>query len=249
MLWTTLNNRFPRIATLLGAAVHNERAGHAYLFVGDSPDLLAECAKAWAQARSCQASREDGTPCGQCRNCLLIERDTCPELYVLKPRSKSRAIVVDRIREFEHQLGLTVEKGRLKVGLIQEAECMNPQAQNAFLKTLEEPPPRTLLLLTTTNPRRLLPTIRSRCQQLSLLQNQRDYALALEGELPAILSELRAESGAGVALRAATTLCERFSCLRDRAAKEAEESADPRWEQAAEDDAQPRKQLETEQKF
>ena len=248
MLWTRLNDRFPTIATLLSTAVRTGRIGHAYLFSGDNADLLADCALAWGEVCACLATTPAGQPCGECRNCRLLEAENYPELNVLRPQSKSRAIVVDRIREFEHQLGLSAERGRLKIGLIREAECMNAQAQNAFLKTLEEPPARTLLLLTTTRPQALLPTIRSRCQQVSLLENRRDYSLAVDADVPGVLAALRPGGGAQCALKAAAGLCSVFGGLREQAAAQADEDSDARWQQAAENDAQLRKELENEQK-
>ena len=88
---------------------------------------------------------------------------------IIRPRMKSRRISVNEIRELEHTLHLAAPGGACKVGVIVEADRMNDQAANAFLKTLEEPPQNTLLLLLTANPQRLLPTILSRCVRLQLL--------------------------------------------------------------------------------
>lgn len=87
---------------------------------------------------------------------------------IIRPRSKSRRISVAEIRDLEHTLHLAAPKGMTKVGVIADADRMNEQAENAFLKTLEEPPDGTLLLLLTTRPQRLLPTILSRCVQVKL---------------------------------------------------------------------------------
>lgn len=87
---------------------------------------------------------------------------------IIRPRSKSRRISVAEIRDLEHTLHLAAPKGMTKVGVIVDADRMNEQAENAFLKTLEEPPNGTLLLLLTTRPQRLLPTILSRCLQVKL---------------------------------------------------------------------------------
>lgn len=91
---------------------------------------------------------------------------------VIRPRMKSRRIGVEEIRNLEHTLHLAAPGGACKVGVITEADRMNDQAANAFLKTLEEPPKNTLLLLLTENPQRLLPTILSRCVRLPLLGGQ-----------------------------------------------------------------------------
>jgi DNA polymerase-3 subunit delta' len=88
---------------------------------------------------------------------------------VIRPRMKSRRIGVDEIRNLEHTLHLAAPGGACKIGVITEADRMNDQAANAFLKTLEEPPRNTLLLLLTANPQRLLPTILSRCVRIPLL--------------------------------------------------------------------------------
>lgn len=88
---------------------------------------------------------------------------------IVRPRMKSRRIGVDEIRDLEHTLHLAAGGGACKVGVIVEADRMNDQAANAFLKTLEEPPQNTLLMLLTANPQRLLPTILSRCVRLPLL--------------------------------------------------------------------------------
>lgn len=88
---------------------------------------------------------------------------------VIRPRMKSRRIGVEEIRNLEHTLQLAAPGGACKVGVITEADRLNDQAANAFLKTLEEPPKNTLLLLLTANPQRLLPTILSRCVRIPLL--------------------------------------------------------------------------------
>lgn len=243
MLWTRFSDRFPRLAQMLANAVRAGRTGHAYLFAGDNPDRLKECALAWTQARCCTAP-DAGQPCGQCQNCRRVESDCYEELQLVVPQSKSRAITVDRVRELEHQLGLSVERGILKVALIHEADCMNPQAQNAFLKTLEEPPRASLILLTTTRPQALLPTIRSRCQQISLLENQRSYERSVTMGVPEILATLRPGAGASTGLGAAAKLLAVLGELRGRASELAKESTDERWADAADSDAKLRKELE-----
>lgn len=90
-------------------------------------------------------------------------------IRVVRPRMKSRRIGVDEIRNLEQTLHLAAPSGACKVGVITEADRMNDQSANAFLKTLEEPPQNTLLLLLTANPQRLLPTILSRCVRIPLL--------------------------------------------------------------------------------
>lgn len=141
---------------------------------------------------------------------------------VIRPRKKSRIISVAEIRDLEHTLHLAAPGGACKVGVLVEADRMNDQAANAFLKTLEEPPDHTLLLLLTANPQRLLPTILSRCVRLPLLGGQ---PLLEEGgaELVAALNRA-AQRGFGDPV-AALLLKSTFADFLARAKEEAEQRA------------------------
>jgi len=90
------------------------------------------------------------------------------DLFRIRSRNKSRTIDVDTIRELNQNLRLSASQGGNKVAIIEEAEQMNANAFNAFLKTLEEPPTGTFILLPTTRISRLAPTIRSRCFTLRI---------------------------------------------------------------------------------
>ena len=87
---------------------------------------------------------------------------------ILSPESKSRRIKVEQLRELEKSFQVSVAEGNWKVGVIRDAERMNLEAQNAFLKTLEEPPQRTLLILISSKPQALLPTVHSRMTKIQL---------------------------------------------------------------------------------
>ena len=93
------------------------------------------------------------------------------DLRALRPTTEGgvrRTIRVEPMRDVLHFIGMTAAEGGWRVLVVDQIELSMPQAQNAFLKTLEEPPPRVVLLLTTAAPDRLLPTIRSRCRRLEL---------------------------------------------------------------------------------
>ena len=87
---------------------------------------------------------------------------------IVRPRSRSRRILIEEIRELEQSMHLAAPEGSWKVGVIVDADRMFEEPANAFLKTLEEPPPGCLLLLLTANADILLPTIRSRCVEIVL---------------------------------------------------------------------------------
>lgn len=91
-----------------------------------------------------------------------------PDIAWVEPTGKGRMIQIEQIRELNKRMFRTTLDGGWKAGVILYAECFNIPAANAFLKTLEEPSPRTLLLLLSEEPQRLLPTIVSRCQRISL---------------------------------------------------------------------------------
>ena len=165
---------FPNLCSHLRQAKAKGRTGQAYLLVGDDIEFLEHFALAWAKTAACKAPLEDGGECGKCDCCRHFSTNTYPELFIVRPQSKSRVILADDMHSFDHIMSISSTPGYLKVGVLVEAERMNDASQNAFLKTLEEPPSGTLLLLLTVNPRLLLPTIKSRCQVVSLLRNTQD---------------------------------------------------------------------------
>ncbi len=102
-----------------------------------------------------------------------------PDAHTVQPESKSRRIVIDQIRELEHSIQRRPLLASSKVAIIHDADRLQPQAVNAFLKTLEEPPPGSLILLLSTRPKAIVETARSRCIEIPLLGG--DEALACRG--------------------------------------------------------------------
>ena len=150
-------------------------------------------ARLLAQAANCEggppAAREGrrgyrDDPCGACRPCLKIAHGTHPDVFVLaeervmvRPaagsrragRTPSKEIVVDQVRDLiDHRLAMRRFEGRRRVVIVDPADAMNAQAQNALLKTLEEPPDDTTLVLVSASPDALLPTVRARCLRVGL---------------------------------------------------------------------------------
>lgn len=102
-----------------------------------------------------------------CESCRRVDGQSHPDVYWVRPESKSRQIKVEQMRALENSVSLKSTMARVKVGIVVDADCMNEESSNAFLKTLEEPPGDTVILLLTSQPHRLLTTIRSRCLKLS----------------------------------------------------------------------------------
>lgn len=119
-----------------------------------------------------------------------VQAHTHPDIVWLEPQSKSRQITIDEIRDLIRRLSQTSFAGGWKAGVILCADRMTDQAANALLKTLEEPSASTLLILATAEPQSLLPTISSRCQRVSLADEDEEVSRHWKDPLLDILGEL-----------------------------------------------------------
>ena len=144
------------------------RLPHALLFSGPRGVGKERFALALSQSLLCPDRDGEGRPCGVCRHCHLLQSGSHPDFQWVVPEaeSKSGEIKIEAIRELTGGAALTAQSGGYKVVIIQPAHRMNKAAANSLLKTLEEPTRETLIILLTEHPARLLPTIRSRCQQV-----------------------------------------------------------------------------------
>src|SRR5712672_2304396 len=115
------------------------------------------------------------------------------DIFIAQPESKSRRIIIEQIRDLEHTLQMRASNGRRKVAIISEADRLQPQAANAFLKTLEEPPKDSLLLLLSALPEALPDTIVSRCIAIPLALNDEDKNKPEEEEVVELLQEATRE--------------------------------------------------------
>jgi DNA polymerase-3 subunit delta' len=106
-------------------------------------------------------------PCGNCKNCELINASSHPDLMIIKKDDEGRAIKVDQIREIADFIGKTSQMGGYKIVIVREADSMNINAANALLKTLEEPIGKSILMLTVERLGVLPATVKSRCQILN----------------------------------------------------------------------------------
>ena len=131
-------------------------------------------ADAIAEALNCAAPRRDESGlavdgCGSCSACRRIPRGVYPDVLAIEP-GEGGSIVIDQVRAAIEQVGYRPFEGRRRVIIVDDADLLVPQAQNALLKTLEEPPPRSQFVLVTGRPDMLLETVRSRCPRLRLGQ-------------------------------------------------------------------------------
>ena len=115
--------------------------------------------------------------CGRCASCLLVKANTHPDLYWVIPKENKQQISITQVRPATERLAKTSFRQGYKIVLIDPAHQMTPSAANSLLKTLEEPTPQSLLVLVTSRASALMPTVRSRCQRLSVPRPTQDVAI------------------------------------------------------------------------
>lgn len=173
-----------RAVRLLRTALERGQVHHAYLLAGPAGVGKELLARTFAQAANCEAEDAHARPCNACGHCAAIARGNFPDVFWLHPQAEliarglltkadlenapSKEIRVDEIRALGKRLSLTALRGRRKIAVLCPADAINERAQNALLKTLEEPPKDTTFLLLSSSPDALLPTIRSRCARVQL---------------------------------------------------------------------------------
>ena len=184
------------------AAATAGRLDGVWLLAGDEGIGKRRFADWLAAARWCEVRRETpGEPCEACRSCAQARSGNHPDLLVLARDPDdpdglgSRfEITVDQVRQrLLPHLSLRPVQGRGRTVIVDEADRLNEAAQNALLKTLEEPPPGALLLLVAAHPEALLETVRSRCRELRLFPLRPEELARLHPEASAAL--LRAAAG------------------------------------------------------
>ncbi|MGI9860961.1 DNA polymerase III subunit delta' [Moorella naiadis] len=149
----------------LRQALQVGKLAHAYLLAGGSEEERRSQALYLATVLNC-SNRQDGEPCGRCLSCRQMAGGNHPDFYLIEPSGASLKIA--QIRELQDRLALQSYQGGARVAVLAGADTMTEAAANCLLKTLEEPPEGAYLLLLAAQPDRLLPTIRSRCQELHL---------------------------------------------------------------------------------
>jgi len=161
----------------LRRAHEQNRLAHAYLISGPAGSGKQQLA-------ADLASLVNGTPVAD------VFSAKAREIFVARPESKSRRIVIEQIRDLEHALQMRVSNSRRKVAIISDADRLQSQAANAFLKTLEEPPKDSLLLLLSALPEALPETILSRCIAIPLARDGQLQASDEEKKLVKLLQQV-----------------------------------------------------------
>ncbi|MBV8061993.1 MAG: DNA polymerase III subunit delta' [Nevskia sp.] len=167
---------------LLVQAIEQERLAHALLLSGLAGTGKRRFARRLAAALWCEAPGPERQPCGVCGNCRQVLSEAHPGYSALRAEEGKRDISIEAVRGLCERLVMTSHDGRSKVAIIDPADALNRNGVNALLKTIEEPPPRSHLLLISERPLALLPTLRSRCQQLRFAIPPRAEALDWLGQ-------------------------------------------------------------------
>ena len=155
-------------------AIENHKVSHAYILAGEEGMGRKSLANAFAMTLLCEKGLKE--PCMECHSCKQMLSDNHPDVIHVT-HEKPGSIGVDDIRkQINDTIMIKPYSSYYKIYMVDEAEKMTVQAQNALLKTIEEPPSYAVIILMTTNPDAFLPTILSRCIQLKL-KPLRDYVV------------------------------------------------------------------------
>jgi len=222
---------------------------NALLIHGQNGIGKQELARTLAQFLLCTDSAEPGQPCGQCGGCHLFEVGNHPDYRLLQPESEteegvragsakagkgkrpSERIRVDEVRSLTKLVTNVSHMGGAKVVVIAPAEALQSNASNALLKMLEEPNEHTYFILVSNEPRRLFPTIRSRCFKLAVsppsLSDATAWLSSRSANSAHAAEALRLSSHAPLAALALSENDEFWSCRDELMAEFGESKPDP----------------------
>ena len=155
-----------RIKEQLSQQERERGLSHAYIISGPAGSGRHVLARRLAAAMLCTGAGE--RPCGRCGPCLKTEKGLHPDISLISGSEGGKPIAVDQVRQLRADAYIRPNEGERKVYLLEGADRMNPSAQNAMLKLLEEGPPYAAFLLIADNAGGLLQTVRSRCEELAL---------------------------------------------------------------------------------
>ncbi|MFQ3549040.1 MAG: hypothetical protein SNJ70_04765 [Armatimonadota bacterium] len=156
---------------VLKKSVINQNPSHAYIFYGLKSTGKTTTALEYARALNC-LDIKDGSSCGECANCRSQLNGNFPDIRVWSPIKKETTI--SQMREMRDDAVFKPVKGRWKVNIIEQADTLNEEAANCILKLLEDTPEYLVNILLSRNTSAVLPTIKSRCQQIRFSQVQAD---------------------------------------------------------------------------
>jgi DNA polymerase III delta' subunit len=163
-----LTRGHPAAQRLVERAIESERPPHALLLAG--PDGVGKTTLALDLAAGllCLAVDPALRPCRDCAACRKVEHGNHPDLHRLAPEGAGQQIRIGQVQQLSADLALLPLEGRFRIAVIEKAHRLNEDAQNALLKTLEEPPAAVVIVLAADDVAKLLPTVISRCTRVRL---------------------------------------------------------------------------------
>lgn len=156
----------PQLVNFFLKVASKKQISHSYIIEGQDSILLYDVGLWLAQLLLCEQPNPDGSPCGECLTCRRVVQFDYPDVLTITPEGQT--IKVDQVREMKQLLTKSGMEGKQKILIIQSAEKMTVSSANTLLKFIEEPEGDMFILFLTNNSQRLLPTIQSRCQLVSL---------------------------------------------------------------------------------
>lgn len=156
----------------LNNAIKNHKLASSYIFAGPNGSGRFLLALNFAKALNCASSEE--RPCDTCSSCRKIDNANHPDVRIVFPEGRGGEVTIEKIREIISEIALKPYEGRYKVFIIKDAQFLNNEAANSFLKTLEEPPANSILILIAERPLDLPLTIVSRCRIIRAAPLTRD---------------------------------------------------------------------------
>ncbi|MFA5523204.1 MAG: DNA polymerase III subunit delta' [Tissierellales bacterium] len=159
-----------KIVESIKRAIRNELVFHSYLFEGPKSIGKEKLAKIFAKTLLCRKGGE--SPCNKCPSCKKIESGNHPDFYMEYPDKGS--FKKEQIEGIQRTMRNIPLEAKRKIYVLDDVDKMTPQAQNSFLKALEEPPPYVVIILLATNSYSLLSTITSRCQIVKFTPIERE---------------------------------------------------------------------------
>ena len=189
---TLLTRGHPAAQRLVERAIESGRPPHALLLAGPEGVGKTTLALDLAAGLLCLAPDPVDRPCRTCAACRKVEHGNHPDLHRLAPEGAGQQIRIGQVQQLSSELALLPLEGRFRLGIVEKAHRLNDDAQNALLKTLEEPPAAVVIVLAADDAAKLLPTVISRCTRVRL------------GPVPADdLARILAERGVADAAQAA----------------------------------------------
>ncbi len=165
------------IKRTLSEAVSSGKTGHAYLFCGPDGIGRKSFAKEFARGVMCTGAAAENAPCGVCRACRLAAAETNPDVQIIRGDENRATLGVEVVRQLEEDIATAPTVSARKVYIIDRGEKLTVQAQNALLKTIEEPPEYVMLVIVCSNPALLIDTVRSRVTRLDFARYSREEVL------------------------------------------------------------------------